>query len=248
MVAFLTVAIEVLAFVAFVALAAIVPYFRRKRAYWINRGVRVPSADVHSLMATLPNFRLDDKRLGQYYSDCEKPTPAVLGMYDAGRACVMACDVRVATTVLGNDGFAEVDKRDDQKSLIPITVDVDAVIGVLPVMNECVGELITSLEAVANRRLTIVPWAEVRKCSATVVATCVYGQPMIDSRIKAFAEKCDKALLNGRHGCRPTPTDYFEKYNLSSDDRASSNDFKRLLRSAAEKNEKLPSPGECLYL
>lgn len=231
-----TLAMEVLAFAAFVVLAAIVPYVRRKREYWTSRGVRVPSADGRTLMSTLPNFRLGEKRMGQYYRDCDKSTSAVLGIYDAGRPCVLACDLRVAAAALGNDGFAEVDNRDGRNSLIASTVDADAVIGVLPVMNECVVELITSLEGVANRQLTIVPWTEVKKCAATVVATCVYGQPMIDSRIKAFAGQCDKALLNRR----PTFTKYFAMYDLLSDDRGLSNDFKRLLRSAAEKNKKSP--------
>lgn len=241
MVAFVTFVFEALAFVAFAVLVAVVPYARRKRSYWTSRGVRV-TADRRALATTLPRVRLGDKLLARYRD--EAGTDAMLGLHDSGRPCALACDIRVATAALGNDGFAEVDGRNCH-SLVPSTVDAEGVIAVLPVMSECVNELITSLEAVANRQLTVAPWTEVKKCAVTVVATCVYGQPMIDSRIKAFAEQCDKALRS------PEATDYFTEYNLASDDRTSlssppSNDFKRLFRTAAADSDKIDT-GKCFY-
>lgn len=236
---FVTLVFEVLAFVTFAVLVAVVPYVRRKRSYWTSRGIRV-AGDRHALVTTLPGVRLDDRSLARYRDEAG-PDTIVLGLHDDGRPCALACDVRVAAAALGNDGFAEADGRNSQ-SLVPSTVDADGVIAVLPVMSECVAELITSLEAVANRHLTVLPWTEVKKCAVTVVATCVYGQPMIDSRVKAFAEQCDKALRSPA-----AATEYFATYDLSTDDRASSspsNDFKRLFRTAAAENDKISS-GEC---
>lgn len=223
--AFVTLALEVLAFVAFAVLAVVVTYVRRKRGYWTSRGVRVAS-DRRALVATLPGVRLDDGSLGRLYRDAAA-TAAVLGVHDGGRPCALACDERVAAAAMANDGFADAD-RGRRRSLVPSLVDAQGMAAVLPAMTECVVELITSLEAVANRRLTVAPWTEVRQCAATVVATCVYGQPMIHSRVKAFAEQCDRALRSPA-----AVTDYFAAYDLSSDLESSSTDFKRLLMDAA---------------
>eukprot|EP00102_Acyrthosiphon_pisum_P011687 XP_008180507.1 PREDICTED: uncharacterized protein LOC100574879 [Acyrthosiphon pisum] len=235
--AYVTWTLEVLAFAIFVVVAAVVPYARRKRDYWMNRGV-LAAAGYRLLVNTLPGIRLHDRSLSGHRNDAKAAGAAVLGLYDAGRPTVLACDIRVAAAAMANDGFAEVETRGGREmSLLPTAVDAGAVTAVLPTMAVCVAELITSLEAVANRRLTIVPWTEVKKCATTVVATCVYGQPMVDSRIKAFAEQCDKAL-SGASG-RPTVTDHFASYDLSSDGRASSSDFKQILRAAAADSDKI---------
>jgi len=235
--AYVTWTLEVLAFAIFVLVAAVVPYARRKRDYWTNRGVLAASGH-RSLANTLPGFRLHDRSLSGHRNDAKAAGAAVLGLYDAGRPTALACDIRVAAAAMANDGFAEVETRGGRElSLLPSAVDAGAVTAVLPTMAVCVAELVTSLEAVANRRLTIVPWTEVKKCATTVVATCVYGQPMVDSLIKAFAEQCDKALSGA--GGRPTVTDYFASYDLSSDGRASSSDFKQILRAAAADSDKI---------
>lgn len=226
--AYVTLAFEVLAFVAFAVMAAVVPYVRRKRGYWTGRGVRVASGG-RALAATLPGVRLDDRSLTRLYRDA---AAAVLGAHDGGRPCALACDKRVAAAAMANDGFADADRGRrpgaGRRSLVPSVVDAQGMAAVLPAMTECVVELITSLEAVANRRLTVAPWTEVRQCAATVVATCVYGQPMIHSRVQAFAEQCDRALR-----APSAVTDYFAAYDLSSDIKSSSVDFKRLLTDAA---------------
>lgn len=235
--AYVTWTLEVLAFTIFVVVAAVVPYTRRKRDYWTNRGV-MAAAGYRSLANTLPGFRLHDKSLSGHLNDAKAAGAAVLGLYDSGRPTVLVCDIRVAVAAMANDGFAEAETKDGcEMSLLPSIVDAGAVTAVLPTMAVSVAELITSLEAVANRRLTIVPWTEVKKCATTIVATCVYGQPMVDSRIKAFAEQCDKALSGA--SSRPTITDYFASYNLSSDGRASSTDFKQILRAAAAYSDKI---------
>jgi len=229
----------VLAFAIFVVFAAVVPYARRKRDYWTSRGV-LAAAGYRSFFNTLPGVRLQDRSLTGHRNNAKAEGAAALGLYDAGRPTALACDIQVAAAAMANDGFAEVETIGSQEmSLLPSAVDADAVTTVLPIMGECVAELITSLEAVANRRLTIMPWTEVKKCATTVVATCVYGQPMIDSRIKAFEEQCDKALSGG--GDRPTLTDYFTSYDLSSDGRVSTPDFKKILRLAAADNDKIDS-------
>lgn len=241
MVAFVTFVFEALAFVIFAVLIVVVPYARRKRSYWTNRGVQV-AAGRRALATTLLGVKLDDRSLARYRY--EAGADALLGLHDSGRPCALACDIRLAVAALGNDGFTEVNSRNCH-SLVPTTVDAESVIAMLPVMNKCVNELITSLEAVANRQLTVAPWTEVKNCAVMVVATCVYGQPMIDSRIKAFAEQCDKALRS------PASTDYFTTYDLSSDDRTSyssspSNDFKRLFQTAAADSDKI-NIGKCFY-
>lgn len=234
--AYVTWTMEVLAFTAFVVFAALVPYARRKRDYWTSRGV-LAAADYRSLANTLPGVRLSDRSLPQLRADAKAAGAAVLGLYDAGRPTALACDVHVAVAALSNDGFTEPETSCGRvASLLPSTVDAGAMVTMLPTMAECVAELVTSLEAVANRRLTIVPWTEVKKCATTVVATCVYGQPMVDSRIKAFAERCDKALSGV--GGRPTVTEYFAAYDLSSDGRTTSADFKHMLLAAAAVNDK----------
>lgn len=228
----MTWALEALAFAVLAALVAAVPYARRKRDYWTGRGVTVATG-TRALATTVPGVRLDDGTLAQYrHQAAAATTAAVVGLHDAGRPCALACDVRVAADALGNDGFAEPHGRGGD-SLIPRTVDADVVAAALPTMNEGACELITSLEAVANLRMTIVPWTYAKKCSATTVATCVYGQPMVDSRINAFAEQCDRALSSSR----PAITDYFAAYDLSSTvsygGASPSTDFKRLLMATA---------------
>uniref|UniRef100_A0A2S2R5A9 Cytochrome p450 n=1 Tax=Sipha flava TaxID=143950 RepID=A0A2S2R5A9_9HEMI len=228
----MTLALEALAFAVFVALAAVVPYVRRKRGYWTSRGVTVATG-ARALAATVPGIRLDEKSLARYRDKAAAAT--LVGLHDAGRPCALACDVRVAAAALGNDGFIEPLGRTGAGSLIPRVVNAETVTAMLPAMCEAVTELITSLEALANLRQTIGPWTYAKKCSITTVATCVYGQPMIDSRVNAFAEQCDKALQ------RPAVTDYFTTYDLSSISGrgASSTDFKQLLReaAAADQNE-----------
>ncbi|XP_022163875.1 cytochrome P450 6k1-like [Myzus persicae] len=234
---YVTWTLEALAFAIFVVFAAVVPYARRKLDYWTRRGL-LAAAGYRSFASTLPGVRLQDRSLPGHRNDAKAAGAAVMGLYDAGRPTALACDIQVVAAAMANDGFAEVDTRGGQEmSLLPSAVDAGAVITVLPTMGVCVAELITSLEAVANRRLTIMPWTEVKKCATTVVATCVYGQPMIDSRIKAFAEQCDKALSGGSG--RPTLTDYFSSYDLSSDGRVSTSDFKKILRSAAADSDKI---------
>lgn len=236
MIAFVTSAFEALAFVAFAVLVAVVPYARRKRSYWTGRGVRVVS-DRRGMTTTLPGVRLNDRWLAGYRARAG-PAAAVLGLHDSGRPCALACDVRVAAAALATDGFAEADGR-DARSVVPSAVDADAMAAVLPAMAECVDELVTSLEAVANRRLTVSPWTEVKKCAATVVATCVYGLPMVHSQVDAFAEQCNKALPSSGGGRSPaTVADYFASYDLSSNDRATVN-FKGLLRAAAAASKKI---------
>lgn len=241
--AFVTLAFNALAFVVFALLAAVVPYTRRKRSYWTERGVRAVS-DRHGFAATIPGVRLDDTLLASY-RDGAGTAVTVLGLHDSGRPCALSCDVNVAAAALSNDGFAEVACCND-RSLVPCTVDRDGAMAVLPAMTECVDELITSLEAIANRRLTVSPWTEVKNCAAAVVATCVYGLPMVHSQIKAFTEQCDKALqlTAGGRSARPVATDYFASYGLMSNDRTSSTDFKRMLRAAAATSDKI-GPGEC---
>ncbi|VVC38578.1 Cytochrome P450,Cytochrome P450, E-class, group I [Cinara cedri] len=222
---YITVALEVLAFLAFVVMAVGVPYVRRKRGYWTDRGVPVAGG---TLATTFPGVRLNERLLTSYFKHA---TAAVVGLHDAGRPCALACDVRIAASAMGNDGFAEPGYRGAQDgcSLVRTVMDAETMATVMPVMNECVAELVTSLEAVANRRLTIAPWTRVRKCAATAVATCVYGQPMIDSRIEAFAAQCDKALKSPA-----VITDYFAGYGLSDDDgRAQPPHIKRLLHEAS---------------
>lgn len=224
---YVAVAVEVLAFVAFVATVIGVPYVRRKRDYWTGRGVPVASGR-HALAITLPGVRLDDRSLNGYYKDT---AASVIGLHDAGRPCALACDVRVAVSAMSNDGFAEpiTGDADGGCGLVQTVLDAESIATVIPVMNECVVELVTSLEAVANRRLTISPWARIRKCASTTVATCVYGQQMIDSRMEAFAEQCDKALKSPL-----AITDYFAGYDLSDDDgRAQQSHLKRLFTKAA---------------
>jgi len=235
--AYVTWTLEVLAFATFVVLAVLMPYARRKRDYWTSRGV-LAAAGYRSLANTLPGVRLHDRSLSRHRDDAKAKGAAALGLFDGGRPVVLACDFRVAAAALGNDGFAEAKTtRDGETSLVPSAVDAGAVTAVLPTMAVCVAELITSLEAVANRRLTISPWTEVKNCAMTVVATCVYGQPMVDSRIKAFAEQCKKALSGG--GGRPAVTDYFASYDLSSDGRTSSTDFKQIFMTAAANSDKI---------
>nr|UOW66139.1 cytochrome P450 6UN1 [Rhopalosiphum padi] len=235
--AYVTWTLEVLAFATFVVLAVLMPYARRKRDYWTSRGV-LAAAGYRSLANTLPGVRLHDRSLSRHRDDAKAKGAAALGLFDGGRPVVLACDFRVAAAALGNDGFAEAKTtRDGETSLVPSAVDAGAVTAVLPTMAVCVAELITSLEAVANRRLTISPWTEVKNCAMTVVATCVYGQPMVDSRIKAFAEQCKKALSGG--GGRPAVTDYFASYDLSSDGRTSSTDFKQIFMTAATNSDKI---------
>lgn len=220
---YVTMALEVAMFVVFVAIAVGVPYVSRKRGYWTSRGVPV-APGRRALVTALPGVRLDDRSLSGYY----RVDATVIGLHDAGRPCALACDVRVATSAMGNDGFAEPD-ADGGPSFVRAVLDADTMATVMPAMHECVAELVTSLEAVANRRLTVAPWPRVRKCAATAVATCVYGQPMIDSRVEAFAVQCDKALRSPG-----AITDYFAAYDLSDDDgRAQSPHIKRSLRSAA---------------
>lgn len=233
--AYVTLALEALAFAAFVVFAALVPYVRRKRNYWTGRGV--PVAASESTLAALPGFRLDDRALARHRTEAVATSIPVVGVHDAGKPCALVCDVRVAMAALGNDGFAE---RDQRLSLVPSVVDAAGVIAVLPAMTECVGELITSLEGAANRQLTVSPWSEVKKCSSTVVATCVYGQPMVDSRIKAFAEQCDKAL-SGRRGPadRPNATEYFTAYDLSANNELKAVNFKQMLRVAAAEDDRI---------
>jgi len=190
-----------------------------------------------SLANTLPGVRLHDRSLCPLRDDGKAAGAAALGLYDGGRPVALACDSRVAAAALGNDGFAEEGGRDT--SLVPSAVDAGSATAVLPTMAECVVELITSLEAVANRRLTVSPWTEVKQCATTVVATCVYGQPMVDSRIKAFAEQCAKALSPAGGGGRPTVTDYFAAYDLSPDGRSPSTDFKQIFRTAAAGSDKI---------
>lgn len=239
-----TLALEVLAFVMFAVLVAVVPYARRKQKYWTSRGVRLASTERRALAATLPRVQLDARSLTRYRDEASADV-AVLGVHDAGRPCVLACNVNVAAAALGNDGFAESCAGDDDQAttLVPSTVDADSGTAVLPAMNECVDELITSLEAVANRRMTVTPWAEVKKCATAAVATCVYGQPMIDSRVKAFAQQCDRALSSssGAAAHRRRPTDYFSTYDLSINDRASATDFRRMFRAAASSSDKIGS-------
>lgn len=238
-------AVQALAFAAFAVLALVVPYARRKRGYWTGRGVPVAQGR-RALAATLPGVGIDEGSLSRYRDEGLAAGAAVLGLHDAGRPCALACDVRVASAAFGNDGFAGEEKEHDRqgpaKSLIPTVVDATGSLTVLPAMSECVTELITSLEGAANRGLTVVPYAEVKKCAARAVATCVYGQPMIDSRLVAFAEQCDKALTGGR---RPVFTDYFAGYDVNTDDRKSSSmDFKRLLRAAIADDDRIGS-GKC---
>jgi len=231
--------LEVLAFATFVVLAVLMPYARRKRDYWTSRGI-LAAGDYRSLANTLPGIRLHERSLFRHRDDAKATGAAALGLYDGGRPIALACDFRVAVAALGNDGFAEVETtRVCETSLLPSAVNVGTVIAVLPTMAVCVTELITSLEAVANRRLTISPWMEVKNCATTVVATCVYGQPMVDSRIKAFAEQCKKALSGS--GGRPTVTDYFASYDLSSDGRTLSTDFKQIFKTAAANSDKIDS-------
>ncbi|XP_025205656.1 cytochrome P450 6a8-like [Melanaphis sacchari] len=236
--AYVTWTLEVLAFATFVVLAVLMPYARRKRDYWTNRGVPV-AAGYRSLTNMLPGFRLHDRSLSRHRDDAKAAGATALGLFDGGRPTALACDLRVAAAALGNDGFTEAETTGGREtSLVPSAVDACAAIAVLPTMTVCVAELVTSLEAVANRRLTISPWTEVKNCATTVVATCVYGQPMVDSRIKTFAEQCDKALSDGGRG-RPTITDYFASYDLSSDGRASSTDFKQIFRAAARCSDQI---------
>lgn len=234
--AYVTWTLEALAFGTFVVLAVLVPYARRKRDYWTSRGLTA-AAGYRSLANTLPGVRLHDRSLSRHRDDGRATGAAAVGLYDGGRPVALACDFRVAAAALGNDGFAEEGGRDT--SLVPSAVNAGSVTAVLPTMAECVAELITSLEAVANRRLTVSPWTEVKNCATTVVATCVYGQPMVDSRIKAFAEQCAKALSQGGGGGRSTVTDYFATYDLSLDGRAPSTDFKQIFRAAATDSDKI---------
>nr|AWD92942.1 CYP3323A1 [Aphis gossypii] len=234
--AYVTWTLEALAFGTFVVLAVLVPYARRKRDYWTSRGT--PTAvGYRSLANTLPGIRLQDRSLSRHRDDGKAAGAAAVGLFDGGRPVALACDVRVAAASLGNDGFAEDGGR--HASLVPAAVDAGSAAAVLPTLAECVVELITSLEAVANRRLTVSPWTEVKRCATTAVATCVYGQPMVDSRIKAFAEQCAKALSPAGGGGRPTVTDYFAVYDLSSDGRAPSTDFKQIFRMAAANSDKI---------
>lgn len=236
MVLYVTLTLEALAFGTFVVLAVLVPYARRKRDYWTSRGMPA-AASYRSLANTLPGVRLQDRSLSRHRDDGKAAGFAALGLYDGGRPVALACDVRVAVAALGNDGFAEEGGR--HTSLVPAAVNTGSATAVLSTMTECVAELITSLEAVANRRLTVSPWTEVKQCATTVVATCVYGQPMVDSRIKAFAEQCGKALSPAGGGGRPAVTDYFAAYDLSSDGRAPSTDFKQIFRTAAADSDKI---------
>lgn len=240
----MTLVLEALAFVVFIALAVVVPYARRKRGYWTGRGVTAATG-ARALATTVPGVRLDGKMLPWYCDEAAAANAAVLGLHDAGRPCALACDLRVAAAALSDDGFAEpANGGRNGRSAISRVVDADAVAAVLPSMNEGACELITSLEVVANYRQTIAPWPYAKKCSVSAVATCVYGQPMVDSRINAFAEQCDKALSSSLP--RPAITDYFNTYDLSSTGHgaaAPSTDFKRLLRAAAaDQND---SSGRC---
>lgn len=231
-----TLALELTAFAAFVVLAVLVPYVRRKREFWTSRGVPVPHSR-RAMATTLPGFRLDDRSLAAYRRGAG--AAPVLGLHDAGQPCALACDVLVAAAAMADHGFAEPDVRRRVGTLVPVAVNADAIAAVLPAMAECVTELSTSLEAVANRRLTVVPWTEVRRCAAAVVATCVYGQPMVDSKVKAFAERCDEALSPSA-GC----PGYFASYDLRTDDRPTANvNIMRLLRAAAANKDKI-DPGK----
>lgn len=219
---------EAFACVVIAVLIAAVPYVHRKRGYWTGRGVRSASGP-RALAATLPGVRLDDRTMAARYRG---EADAVLGLHDGGRPCALACDVRVAAAAMSNDGFADAGAGlSNRRSLVPSVVDAQAAVAVLPAMAECVAELITSLEAVANRRLSVVPWTEVRHCAATVVATCVYGQPMIHSRVKTFAEHCYQTLSSSS----PSISDYFARYDLSSS--TTSTNFKELLMAAAADND-----------
>lgn len=228
---YVIVALEMLTLVVFVAMAVGMPYVNRKRDYWTSRGVPV-APGRRALAAALPGVRLDDRTLTGYY----RGDATVVGLHDAGRPCALACDVRVATSAMGNDGFAKLGgaDADDGCGFMRAALDADTMAAVMPVMCECVTELVTSLEAMANRRLTVAPWSRVRKCAATAVATCVYGQPMIDSRVEAFRAQCDKALRSP-----DAVTDYFAAYGLPDDDDGLAQPLHigRLLRkAAAEKN------------
>lgn len=219
---------EALTYAVLAVLIAAVPYVRRKRGHWTGRGVR-PASGLRALAATLPGVRLDDRTVAALYRD---EADAVLGLHDGGRPCALARDVRVAAAAMSNDGFADAAAvLSNRRSLVPSAVDAQAVVAVLPTMAECAAELITSLEAVANRRLTVAPWTEVRQCAATVVATCVYGQPMIHSRVKTFAEHCYRTLSSS------SISDYFAGYDLSSSSSSSSTNFKELLMAAAADND-----------
>lgn len=231
--AYLSLSCEVLAFTAFAMLAAVVPYVNRKRNYWTSRGVRAASGP-RALANTLPGVRIDDRSLTDRYADASASDAALMGLHDGGRPCALTCDVRTAAAALANDGFADLENYGP--SFVPFTVDAQGMIAVLPAMTECVVELITSLESRANRQITVEPWTEVRRCAAAVVATSVYGQPMIHSRVEAFERQCMRALSGGR---RPVATDYFATYDLTTDCRSpTSTDFKRLLlETAADKTD-----------
>lgn len=236
---------EAFAYVAIAVLFAAVPYVHRKRGYWTRRGVRSASGP-RAMAATLPGVRLDDRTAAARYRD-GPADDAVLGLHDGGRPCALARDVRVAAAAMSNDGFADAAAgRPNGRSLVPSTVDAQTVVAVLPAMAECVAELITSLEAVANRRLTVVPWTEVRQCAATVVATCVYGQPMIHSRVKSFAEQCYRTLSSSSSSSSPSISGYFAGYDLSSSSQSpsSSTNFKQLLMAAAADNDDIGGTGE----
>lgn len=242
-----TLAFEMAAFAAFVVLAVLVPYVRRKREFWTSRGVPV-SRDRRAMAAALPGVRLDDRSLAAYRRGAG--AAPVLGLHDAGRPCALACDATVAADAAGDHGFADAATAAavaSAGSLVPAAVNADAVAAVLPVMAECAVELTTSLEAVANRRLTVVPWTEVRRCAAAAVAACVYGQPMVDSRMKAFADRCDEALSpSARAGC----PEYFAGYELRAADGdrpAAGADFMRMLRAAAANSDRVTDPGENIF-
>ncbi|XP_050423629.1 cytochrome P450 6a8-like [Adelges cooleyi] len=220
-----TLALESLAFAAFVVIAVLLPYVRRKHNYWTSRGV--PVAAGQSVLTTLPVCRLDEKALTAY-REVVVDAP-VMGLHDAGKPCALACEVRVASVVLGNDSFVEDDGTSPAAgfSRIPNVLTEDAMYTLAPVMAECVAELTTSMEAIANRRMTVTPRANVKRCATIAVATCVYGQPIIDSQMKTFEDNCEQALRARRD---PVAT---AKHMSAYEEKTSANCFKTILCKAA---------------
>ncbi|XP_050522629.1 probable cytochrome P450 6a18 [Daktulosphaira vitifoliae] len=222
--AFSTLSFQALSLILFTLTILIVSLIRKKRNYWYSRAI--PVAKGQSVLSTLPVCRLNEKHLTSYRNIAIE-TP-IVGLHDAGKPCVLICDVQAASIVLSNDGFVE-DTEISQAhthSKIPNVITEDNMQVVMPAMAECVKELAVSLEGLANRKMTIAPWAALKRCASNTVATCVYGETMIDSRMKAFEELCNVAMKYEK-------TQTAGKHLISYENALSANCIKTMLCKAA---------------
>lgn len=206
---------QTLSFIILTISMLIISLIRRKRNYWYSRAI--PVAKGQSSLSTLPVCRLHEKDLTAHRNTIIG-TP-ILGLYDAGKPCVLICDVNAASAILSNNDFAEDDTgalQNHVPSKIPSVLTEDNMRVVVPAMAECAKELTISLEGLANRRMTIAPWAALKRCASNTVATCVYGESMIDSRMKAFEELSNVAI---KHGKKQSAAKHLTSYeDLSSAD------------------------------